>query len=69
MKSLHGVIHDKLWVRFHGLLQFASDEEVGLTQILRDHDFINIFSSKTYCRAYSNIDSMIDKHHQVILSN
>ena len=23
MKSLHGVLHDKLWIRVHGLPEFA----------------------------------------------
>ena len=52
-------------------------QEVGLTQILGDRDFFNIFFSrinfKTNFRAISvthfRIDSRTDKHHQVVLSN
>jgi hypothetical protein len=36
-------------------------QKVGLTQILIDHDFFNVFSSMT--------KSMIDKHHQIIHLN
>jgi len=45
--------------------------EIGLTQIPGDHDyFFDIFSSMTYFKtdysANSEIDSRIDKHHQII---
>ena len=29
MKSLHGVLHGGLWIRFHGLLEFASSPPLG----------------------------------------
>jgi hypothetical protein len=58
-------------------LRQAHLQEVGLTKILGDHDFFNIFSSKidfmTYYMANSRIESKtnsrIDKHHQIILLN
>jgi hypothetical protein len=45
MKSLHGVLHSGLWIRFHDLPGFfcqAYLQEVGLMQILGDHDFFLI---------------------------
>jgi hypothetical protein len=51
--------------------------QVGLTQIPGDHDFFSILFSMTNfgtnCKANFiidfKIDSRIEKHHQVILSN
>jgi hypothetical protein len=40
-------------------------QEVGLTQILGDHDFFRCFPSMKHF----TIDSKTDKHHQMILSN
>ena len=66
-ESLHGVVHGRLWIRVHGLAEFA----LNLTQIPRDHDFFNIFSKMTYfkidCMVNFRTNSRIDKHHQVIL--
>ena len=54
-------------------LRQAHLQEVDLTQIRRDHDFLNKFSNKIDCKAYSKMNSMIDsktnKQHQIILSN
>jgi hypothetical protein len=45
--------------------------EVGLTQISGDHDFFNVcfFPNMTDFKADFIIDSMIDKYHQVVISN
>ena len=60
MKSLHGVLHGGLWIRFH----------VNPTQILGDHDFLNIFSKKTNCMAYSITSSRVySKHIQISSSS
>ena len=62
MKSLHGVLHGGLWIRFHGLPEFrhAYLQEVGMTQISGDHDFLIYFISITNFKAYSIRDSKID---------
>ena len=48
MKSLHGVLHGGLWIRFHGLPEFSlglpPTPRGGLTQILEDHEFFDNFS-------------------------
>ena len=74
-KSLHGVLHGGLWIRFYGLPKLLlgppprgePDANSG------DHDFFKYFSKRANCRenssTYSIIDSMTNKHHQVILSN
>ena len=43
----------------------ANLQEVGLMQILGDYNFFKYYSNLTNFK----IDSNIDKHHQVILSN
>ena len=48
-------------------------QELDLTQISKDHDFFHIFFSMPYFKinfkAYSIVDSMTYRHHQVVLSN
>ena len=74
MKILHGVPHGGLWIRSHGLpkkIRQAHLQEVGLTRISGNHDFFNIFSTKTNFmtnrRANSRIDSKTIKHQQEVL--
>ena len=76
MKSLHGSLHDRQWIRFHGLLEFASSLPLGDgldAKSRRPWLFLIFYSSKTNfrtnCKAYSKIKSITYKHHQIILSN
>ena len=79
MKSLHGVLHGRVWIRVHGLPESASGLPArgGCDEILGDHDFFDIFPNmidfridyKAYSKIDSRIDSEIDKHHQLILLN
>ena len=48
MKSLHGVLHGGLWIRFHVLLEFSSGlpPRGGMTQKSGDHELFNVFSDK-----------------------
>jgi hypothetical protein len=41
MKNVHEILHGGLWIRVHGLPEFASGppSRVGLTKIPGDHDF------------------------------
>ena len=71
MRSLHGVLHGGLWIRFHGLLEFLwgppprgrSDPNYGRPWLFFRTD------CRVDFRTNSRENSKIDKHHQVVLLN
>ena len=60
----YGIVFMVSWSLCQAYLQ-----EVDMTQISGDHDFFDFFGNMTNFKVDSTIDSRIDKHHQVVLSN
>jgi hypothetical protein len=63
MKNLHGVLHGGLWIRVHGLPEFASSPPPWSgygKNSRRPCTILIFFSSMTDCRAYFMIDSKTD---------
>ena len=71
MKSLHGVLHGRLWIRFHSLPNFSSgppprggpDTNSGRPW------FFLVFFQHTNCKSNFITNSKTDKHRHEILSN
>jgi hypothetical protein len=74
MKSLRGVLHGGLWIRYHGLLKFASgpSSRGGPDANSGDRDFFFFFQQDIFQVKLHGIfhnSSRTDKHRQVILLN
>ena len=62
MKSLHGVLHGGLWIRFYGLLEFSSHPPpYSGRPWFSFYCFFHHDNLRTYCRANSKTVSRTDK--------